>query len=77
MLDDLGHRGGAAVLDGGWQAWLAAKWRGRSAHTVAGAAGQGPEPGMYEIDLTSPSRRPRYLGEARLARPGVSQLGSG
>ena len=24
MLDNLGHRGGAAVLDGGWQAWLAA-----------------------------------------------------
>jgi thiosulfate/3-mercaptopyruvate sulfurtransferase len=24
MLDDLGHRGGVAVLDGGWGAWLAA-----------------------------------------------------
>ncbi|HXI46059.1 MAG TPA: sulfurtransferase [Candidatus Acidoferrales bacterium] len=24
MLDNLGHRGGEAVLDGGWQAWLAA-----------------------------------------------------
>jgi thiosulfate/3-mercaptopyruvate sulfurtransferase len=23
MLDDLGHRGGEAVLDGGWPAWLA------------------------------------------------------
>jgi thiosulfate/3-mercaptopyruvate sulfurtransferase len=24
MLENLGHRGGVAVLDGGWQAWLAA-----------------------------------------------------
>ncbi|MBI3751937.1 MAG: sulfurtransferase, partial [Chloroflexi bacterium] len=24
MLDNLGHRGGVALLDGGWQAWLAA-----------------------------------------------------
>jgi thiosulfate/3-mercaptopyruvate sulfurtransferase len=71
MLDDLGHRGGAAVLDGGWQAWLAA---GRPTTHLAPAAPATPGATASSLSLARAWGRVIDRAALKARRPSVVLL---